>query len=354
MTGSITIQLSRSLITGDFAPASAAISSSVSGSSPRASRQSKVNSASGPNRPSISWPSRGADATSTRACGTSSPRSPRGQNTSTPTPSSASRPCSSRSASSSASSTIRSGTCIRCSRSSGDHAFVAVRSALPRLSRALAEKPWPSAPPWPSQSWSASTKWVSSSTSWAWSTTTTPPPSSTSPGASIRSARRTWSGRSGSSSSVESTRVRRTNVVVSCSSGGRVIVSATASSSCRMTSSASSTSVSAWARAVARARRRSSSSGCSGPTRQESPVSESRTRPAATSFIASNVAPLSRPTDGWASSTRIARVSTGMAPRIGIRIVRAGPENSTSLSRGGCWGTQVARPCRGTKLTGRT
>ncbi len=80
-------------------------------------------------------------------------------------------------------------------------------------------------------------------------------------------------------------------------------------------------------------------------------MSESRTRPAASSFIASRVAPLSSPTDGWASSTRIARVSTGIAPRIGIRIVRAGPENSISLSRGGCWGTRVARPCSGTKLT---
>ena len=56
------IQLSRSLITGDLAPVSTAISSSVSGSSPRASRQSKENIASGPNRPSMSWSSRGADA----------------------------------------------------------------------------------------------------------------------------------------------------------------------------------------------------------------------------------------------------------------------------------------------------
>jgi hypothetical protein len=47
-------------------------------------------------------------------------------------------------------------------------------------------------------------------------------------------------------------------------------------------------------------------------------------------------------------STRIARVSTGIAPRMGIRIVRAGPENSISLSRGGCCGTHVARPCNGT------
>ena len=74
-------------------------------------------------------------------------------------------------------------------------------------------------------------------------------------------------------------------------------------------------------------------------------------RPAATSFIASRVAPLSSPTDGCASSTRIARVSTGIAPRIGIRIVREGPENSTSLNRGGWLGTHVARPCNGTKLT---
>ena len=76
-------------------------------------------------------------------------------------------------------------------------------------------------------------------------------------------------------------------------------------------------------------------------------------RPAATSFIASSVAPLSSPTDGCASSTRIARVRTGMAPRIGIRMVRAGPENSISLSLGGWLGTQVARPCNGTKLTAR-
>ena len=46
----------------------------------------------------------------------------------------------------------------------------------------------------------------------------------------------------------------------------------------------------------------------------------------------------------------IALVSTGMAPRMGIRMVRVGPENSTSLSRGGWLGTQVARPCNGTKL----
>ena len=127
-------------------------------------------------------------------------------------------------------------------------------------------------------------------------------------------------------------------------------MSATASSSCRIRSSASSTLVSPWARALARACSRSSSSGCSGPTRQESPVSESRILPAATSFIAISVAPLSRPTDGCASSTRIARVSTGIAPRMGIRIVRVGPENSTSLRRGGWLGTQVARPCKGTKL----
>ncbi len=127
-------------------------------------------------------------------------------------------------------------------------------------------------------------------------------------------------------------------------------MSATASSSCRIRSSASSAEVSSWARAVASARSRSSSSGQSGPTRQESPDSESRIRPAATSFIASRVAPLSSPTDGWASSARIARVSTGIAPRIGNRIVRVGAENSTSLSRGGCRGIQVARPCNGTKL----
>ena len=75
--------------------------------------------------------------------------------------------------------------------------LAARRRAVLRLNRARRENPWSSA----SHSRSASTTWVSSSTSCAWSTTTTPPPSSTSAGASTRRLIRTWSGRSASSGS---------------------------------------------------------------------------------------------------------------------------------------------------------
>ena len=77
-----------------------------------------------------------------------------------------------------------------------------------------------------------------------------------------------------------------------------------------------------------------------------------RILPAAISLSASTVAPPSNPTDGCASSARSARLSTGIAPRIGSRTTRDGPVNSTSLSRGGCAATKVAGPCNGTKLTG--
>jgi hypothetical protein len=112
-------------------------------------------------------------------------------------------------------------------------------------------------------------------------------------------------------------------------------VSATASSSALMISSASSTSVPAYARASASARTRSSSSGCIGPTCQACPAGLRCSRPAATSFIASIVAALNNVTDACASPARSARVRTGIAPRIGSRIVRCGPLNSISLSRGG-------------------
>ena len=133
--------------------------------------------------------------------------------------------------------------------------------------------------------------------------------------------------------------------------GGRVIVSATASMSCTISSRARSASVSPWARAGRGRRPARCSSGSSGPTRQDSPEASSRIRPAATSRIAIRVAPPSSVTEGCASSARSARVSTGMAPRIGIRSVRRWSVNSISLSRGGVRGTQVAGPWRGTKLT---
>ena len=139
--GSITTQLSRSRMIGVVAAASDAISASVSGLVPSASRQSNANIASGPNRPVISGLSPRTWSTSAR--GSSWACSPRGQKTSTPIASRAPTPCSRRSASSSPVSTMRSGTGSRSSRSSVGQATAARRSSVPALSRARREKPWP-------------------------------------------------------------------------------------------------------------------------------------------------------------------------------------------------------------------
>ena len=345
--GSITTQLSRSRMIGVVAAASDAISASVSGLVPSASRQSNANIASGPNSPVISGPSPRTRSTSAR--GSSWARSPRGQKTSTPIASRAPTPCSRRSASSPPVSTMRSGTGSRSSRSSVGQATAARRSSVPALSRARREKPWSD----PSHTVAASATWPGSSRSCTCSTTVSRPSASCSAGASTRRLTTTSAGRSASSSTCSSRAGRRCG----CTRGGvRVIVSATASSNPRIRASASAGSTPSKARACASRRTASVSSLVSGPASQASPDSLTRIRPAATSLSASNVAPPSSPTEGCASSARSARLSTGIAPRIGSRTTRSRaapgpPVNSTSLSRGGCVTVRVAGPCNGTKLT---
>ena len=68
----------------------------------------------------------------------------------------------------------------------------------------------------------------------------------------------------------------------------------------------------------------------------------------------SSTAPESSPTLGCRSSRAWALVSTGRAARTGSATVRRASTNSTTPSRGGSAGRNVAVPVTGTKLTSAT
>ena len=343
--------------------ASAAISSSVSGSLGRARAASRSRTArrgrtappSAAPRAGRTRPRPGPGGPARRAARAARRRRRRPR-------SSASRPWSSRSVSSSASSTIRSGTGSRSSRSSGAQAAAASRSATLRPSRARPGEAVVLGPR--ARAASASTKWVSSSTSWAWGTTTTPPPSSTSSGASTRSASRTSVGQ------VVVARLGRCLV-------GRLRLGPVALGRSRRCVGGGGRGrrpghgvgdgveqladqrprrrrrvVPAWARAPASARTRSSSSGWSGPTRQESPASVSR--------IATGGDQLHRQQGGAAEQPhrRVGVLDPHRPGEHRDRPAHRHPDRARRARRtrprsraAGAAGTQVAWPCNGTKLT---